>query len=207
MNRVLDAIRNRVRSVMRTLAKGLNTATEGKLSPNTVTLFGLFMHLPIAILIASGDFVSSAILLVIFGLFDTLDGELARLQKHESKSGMFLDSVTDRIKEVIVYVGVGYYFVFTHQPNFAIWVIAALGAALVVSYSNAWGEVATSGVKPKQHQTNSTFRSGVMTFDVRMFVLVVGLAANRLEIAVIVIALGSCLTALQRIISINKSLK
>ena len=47
----------------------------------------------------------AALLLAVFGLFDTLDGELARLQGTESPQGAFLDSVTDRMKEILVYVG------------------------------------------------------------------------------------------------------
>src|SRR5205085_12126990 len=95
MNKVLDAVRDMVRAVMRTVARGLNRLTGGKLSPNAVTIVGLLAHLPIAYFIATGRLTLAAVLLVIFGLFDTLDGELARLQKRASNIGMFLDSATD----------------------------------------------------------------------------------------------------------------
>src|SRR5690606_14327938 len=113
-------IRNRVRQLMNSLASGLNKATGGKLSPNFVTVFGLLMHVPIGILIASGEHTFAAILLLVFGLFDALDGALARLQNSTSSTGMLLDSVSDRIKEIIVYVCLAFYFVGVHQANLAI---------------------------------------------------------------------------------------
>src|SRR5690606_33290569 len=149
-------------------ARGLNTATGGKLSPHFVTIFGLCMHFPIALLIASGDFISAAILLVVFGLFDTLDGALARIQNRESKTGMLLDSVTDRIKEILLYTSAAYYFASIHDAAVAVWAVAACGAALLVSYTNAWGEVVTAGT-PKPKQTNQTFRGGIMSYDMRIF--------------------------------------
>jgi phosphatidylglycerophosphate synthase len=197
MNRMLETLRNAVRSVFARIARGLNNATGGKLSPNVITLFGLFMHLPIALLIASGDFVSAAIMLVIFGLFDTLDGALARVQNSTSKFGMLLDSVTDRMKEILIYIAIAYYFVSVHEPNFAIWAVAACGVSLLISYVNAWGEAVGKDTKPT-HTTNKTFRTGIMSFDVRMFTIILGLAFDQLDIAlVVIVALGS-ITAIER---------
>lgn len=203
----MESLRSLVRSAMRVVARGLNKATDGKLSPNAVTVFGLFMHLPIALLIASGDLLSAAMMLAVFGLLDTLDGELARLQNRESKFGMFLDSVTDRIKEVLLYIGISYYFVSTHQPMFAVWAIAACGAALLVSYINAWGEVVSTSIKTSDTKLNKTFRNGIMSFDVRMFVLVGGLAFDALVWVVPAVAFLSLITACQRIFLVSRKLK
>ncbi len=208
MYKALDAIQKWVRSVMGAVAFGLDKVTFGKLHPNVVTMVGLVMHLPIAYLIATDRLIAAAILLVIFGLFDTLDGALARLQKRTSTTGMFLDSVTDRIKEVMLYVGAGYLFISQDMPYFAVWAILACGVAVTVSYINAWGEVAISKSSHMDisHQNNKSFRTGLMTYDVRIFVLVVGLLSDHLPLAVIVVAVLSIVTMMQRIINVVQKL-
>jgi CDP-diacylglycerol---glycerol-3-phosphate 3-phosphatidyltransferase len=208
MYKALDAIQKSVRTVMRAVAIGLNKITAGKLHPNVITLVGLIMHLPIAYLIATDKLIIAGILLVIFGLFDTIDGELARLQKRTSTTGMFLDSVTDRIKEVMLYVGAGYLFVSQDLPYFAVWAILACGIAVSVSYINAWGEVAISKSTHvnSSHQNNKSFRTGLMTYDVRIFIMIVGLLSDHLALAVIVIAMLSLVTMMQRIINVVQKL-
>lgn len=205
--KLLDQIRESVRAVMRQLAQILNKATGGRLTPTMVTLFGFAMHFPIAILIARGYFIYAGILLAFFGLFDALDGALAKVQNTQSKFGMFLDSVTDKMKEAILYIAVGYFFVWSSQPWLAVWAVAACGAGLLVSYINAWGEVVTKDLPNESHQTNKTFRLGIMTFDVRMFVLIVGLILNQLGPAIIIITIFAWITALQRVNLIIKRLR
>jgi phosphatidylglycerophosphate synthase len=206
INSFLEVIRNMVRGFMKHVAVILNTISGGKLNPNVVTLFGFAMHIPIAILIAQGYFLYAAGLLVFFGLFDALDGQLARLQNRSSKFGMLLDSVTDRMKEAILYIGISYFFVWSGRPYMAIWAVAACGAGLIVSYINAWGEVVTKDIK-KEAETNKAFRGGLMSFDMRMFTLVLGLAINQLAIAIVVITILAWFTALDRLIRISRRLR
>ncbi len=202
MDTLLDAIKNTVRSVMRVIAKGLNKATGGKLSPNTVTILGAVAHIPIAYLITLEQLYLAAALLVFFGLFDTLDGELARLQNRASKVGMLLDSTTDRMKEVVLYSGIAYNLVATNKPMYAVWAIVALGASMLTSYINAMGDV----VAGEKDAINKQFRGGLLRFEVRMFMLVVALLSNRLWVFVVAVAILASLTALQRLARITKKL-
>jgi len=206
MNAFLDAVRTLVRSIIRRLARLINVVTGGRVSPNAVTITGLLAHIPIAWLIATRHNVWAAGLLVIFGLFDVLDGELARLQGTTSTAGMLLDSVTDRMKEVLLYTGAAYAIVFGSRPHMAVWAVAACGASLLVSYTNAWGEAVIAGKQAKDHRLNKAFRTGLMGYEVRMFVLFIGLLSNRVILAVIVIALLAAVTAFQRLIKITQSL-
>ncbi len=205
--RFLDRCRKIVQRGALAIAKLLNSVSGGRLSPNAVTLFGFAMHLPIALLIARGYFIYAGLLLIVFGLFDTLDGQLARLQGRASNVGMFLDSVTDRMKEALLYVGIAYFFVWSGQPNMAVWAVAACGAGLLVSYINAWGEVVTKDIKNEHHQTNKVFRGGIMSFDVRMFAIIVGLLFNQLPVAIVVIAILAWVTALQRVRMVMQKLR
>lgn len=205
--KLLEQIRDLFRAGIRPIAKLLDRLSGGRITPSTVTLFGFAMHFPIALLIARGYFIYAGLLLIFFGLFDTLDGQLAKVQNRQTKHGMFLDSVTDKMKEAILYIGVGYFFVWSNQPWLAVWAIVACGAGLLVSYVNAWGEVVTKDLPRETHQTNKTFRTGIMTFDVRMFVLIVGLLFNVLGPAIIVIAVLAWVTALERVSLILKRLR
>lgn len=207
MDTLLDGIKEQVRRPIRQLARGLNKITNGKLHPNVVTFFGLAMHIPIAIFIASGDLILAAGLLVVFGLFDALDGALAKVQNRASTTGMFLDSVTDRMKEVILYAGIISFLLQQGADVSAIWAILALGGSMLTTYINAWGDVAMSKAGAKNHVINEGFRGGLMRFEVRMFLLVVALLANQLRVFVVVVALLAWFTAFQRIARIIRKLE
>lgn len=201
----LDQIRSFVRSIVKGIARGLHTISGGRITPNAITFLSLLGHVPVAYLIVGGRLRLAALFLIVFGLMDTLDGELARLQKRASNKGMFLDSVTDRVKEVMLYVSAGLYFVRDDYPLAAVWAIAACGIAVTVSYLNAWGEVVTADL-PKKADRNKTYRNGIMSYDVRIFVLVIGLAAHMLDAAVVTIAVLSVFTVLQRFANVYRRL-
>lgn len=206
INRLLDSVRAMVRSIMKRVAAALNRLTGGRLTPNTVTVIGLIAHVPIAWLIATGQLIPAAALLVIFGLFDALDGELARLQKKVSPAGMLLDASTDRFKEVMLYIGAAYLFIASGAASAAVWAVAACGASLCVSYVKAKGETAITHSKLTASEVNRLFQDGFLRFELRMFLLVVGLLFNILVPVIIIIAILSGITAVQRLIIIGQKL-
>lgn len=201
---ILDTLRAYTRIGMRGIARILNSVSKGKLSPNSVTIIGLVMHIPIAWLIATEVTIWAAVLLVIFGLFDTLDGELARLQHRASNSGMLLDAVTDRFKEVLLYSGVAYALIQSSHPTYAVWAVAACGASLSVSYVKAKGELAVKDSSLTANQINRLFQDGLLRFEVRMFLLVVGLLISQVAIVTIIIAVLSAYTAIDRLVKISR---
>ncbi len=199
----MQTIKTVVRSLMHTLAKALNSLSRGTLTPTSITLAGLAAHIPIAYLVASDYLFVSGILLIIFGLFDTLDGELARLQKSTSASGMFLDSFTDRIKEVVLYVGIGWWTIyFTDSPYLAVLALACVGVSILISYLNAWGEAVLSTQSDTAHPVNKTFRGGVLGFEVRMFLLVVGFLFSQIPYVLAIILVLGIITILTRLANI-----
>jgi phosphatidylglycerophosphate synthase len=193
---------------MKYVARALNAVSGGRVTPNSVTLFGFAMHVPIAYLIATGHLVWAAVLLVIFGLFDALDGELARLQGSVTSTGGFLDASTDRFKEVLLYSGAGYLLAGGPHPQLAALAVAACGASICVSFVKAKGEaVIASGSKTLEYpELNRLFSGGLFPFEIRMFVLVIGLAAGRLEWAVGLIAICASMAAGQRLVRIGRAL-
>jgi archaetidylinositol phosphate synthase len=197
---MIDPIKQVIRIIARAFARILNSVSGGRITPNGVTIFGLIMHVPITWLIAMQHNYWAAGLLVVFGLFDTLDGELARLQKRETAGGGLLDSLTDRMKEILLYTGAAYATIAsTGRPYLAVWAVAACGCSLLTSYVNAAGDVAMAKVAAQGHQVNKGFRGGLFPFEIRMVILLLGLLSNRVPLAIIVIALGATFTAFSRL--------
>lgn len=205
----LEPVRDAVKSLMRDLARVLDRISGGRLTPNQVTFIGLLAHIPVAWLIGSRHYLwASAIFLAIFGLFDTLDGELARFQKRSSLQGMFIDSAADRVKEVILYCGIMTALIRTGHDFTLVVAIGALGASLCTSYLNAWGEAVLSQSSPAGiHKMNKSFRSGLLSFDLRMFLIIVGLFINQLEVTVYIIFILAFITVIQRFVNISQRLK
>lgn len=191
-------IRKGMRFGLNKLAWFLDRASGHRITPNSVTFLSLAAHFPLALVIAHEHNFWAAGLLFVFGLLDAVDGPLARLQNSSTSVGMLLDSITDKIKEIMVYIGVTYSLVATGHIYYAVWAVAACGVALLVSYVNAWGEAMVAKHKIQGGETNKTFRDGLMTYDVRMTVVWFGLLADRLDVAVVFIAIVSLFTALGR---------
>lgn len=199
------AIRSGVRAVLYQVARLLNTISAGKITPDSITITSLLVHIPIAWLIATAHPLKAGALLVVFGLFDALDGELARLQGKASNRGAFLDSVTDRLKEILLYVGATYFFVSQDRAEMAVWATAAIGVAVTVSYVNAVGDVVVNRQKVANHDTNKAFRIG-LSYDLRIFLFLLGLVTGNLPLAVIVITVLSLLTIFIRMANVIKKL-
>ncbi len=207
IHRSLDSARDTVRGWMNHVAEALDKLSGGSLKPNTITYIGFLMHIPVAMLIATNQFVLGAITLIIFGLFDALDGALARIQKTDSAGGMLLDASTDRMKEVLLYVGVAYVLINNGAELAAVWAVAACGASICVSYVKAKGEAAISTLQTiSAKEVNNLFKDGLLRFEVRMFFLIVGLLTNQLVIALIIITTLSTYTAFDRLLRIQRTL-
>ncbi len=210
---LLDKCRQLVRDYMTSVARFLNYISGGAITPSMITITGLLAHLPIAWLISQGYFGYAAAGLVVFGLFDALDGALARVQNRASNAGMLLDATTDRMKEIILYVGVAFVFVrnssvVTYDNLFLALVVAACGGSLLVSYVKAKGETAVRDTKISPNEVNRLFADGFMRYEVRMLVLIIGLLTDTtgLMTAILFIAVLSWLTAFGRLWRIMRKL-
>jgi CDP-diacylglycerol---glycerol-3-phosphate 3-phosphatidyltransferase len=112
-----------------------------KLKPNHVTLLGLLSSL-----LAGGAFAYypffGGLFTLLTGLFDTLDGSLARTLGENRKFGAFLDSVLDRYTELIIYLGIWSYFYRqgAATPLLSLTMLLILFGSLMVSYTRARAE-------------------------------------------------------------------
>ncbi|HEX8349622.1 MAG TPA: DUF4833 domain-containing protein [Hymenobacter sp.] len=119
-------------------------------TPNGVTLTGLLLNIGVAVLfIAGGEegnrgdlrFVGWGGALILFaGLFDMLDGQVARLGNMKSEYGALFDSVLDRYSELFTFLGICYYLVAHHYFLSSLFAFIALMGSMMVSYTRARAE-------------------------------------------------------------------
>jgi CDP-diacylglycerol--glycerol-3-phosphate 3-phosphatidyltransferase len=120
------------------------------LTPNVVTSIGFVLNLGVAIIFIIGaeegnrgdlSYVGWAGALILFaGLFDMLDGQVARLGNMKSTFGALYDSVLDRYSELIMFLGICYYLVAHHYFLSSIFAFIALIGSMMVSYVRARAE-------------------------------------------------------------------
>src|SRR5690606_36169861 len=120
------------------------------LTPNAVTTIGLMLNIGVAALFIVGaektnqgdlSYVGWGGALILFaGLFDMLDGQVARLGNMSSKLGAFYDSVLDRYSEMFMFLGVCYYLVSHHYFLSSLFAFIALIGSMMVSYTRARAE-------------------------------------------------------------------
>jgi len=137
---------------------------ESRLTPNAISVMGLFGNLVAAFLVTQRLFFLAGIAFVLGSVMDTMDGRYSRMSGKGTLFGAFLDSTLDRIEEGIVIAAIAGYFA-SRGEDFAaaICVIAVLGS-LMVSYTRARAEAL--GVECKV---------GIATRPVRVVLLSIGL--------------------------------
>ncbi|GAB3801386.1 hypothetical protein GCM10028819_28520 [Spirosoma humi] len=120
------------------------------LTPNMVTTIGLVLNIGVAFIFIAGaeqgnrgdfSYIGWAGALVLFaGLFDMLDGQVARLGKMSSLYGALFDSVLDRYSELILFLGICYYLISHHYFFSSLFAFIALIGSMMVSYTRARAE-------------------------------------------------------------------
>jgi len=158
------------------------------LTPNFVTLFGLLGNIGAALFIADGKLVIGGVIASLAGMFDAIDGTMARLLGEPSKFGCLFDSLIDRYSEMTLLFGILVYFSSTNNNTGIFLVYLALCGSFLVSYIRARAE--GLGVEVK---------TGILTRVERLFILVLSLYFKQPLIGVLIIALLGNFTALQRL--------
>jgi CDP-diacylglycerol--glycerol-3-phosphate 3-phosphatidyltransferase len=119
-------------------------------TPNTVTTTGFLLNVGVAFIFILGgeegnrgdfSYVGWAGALILFaGLFDMLDGQVARLGKMSSSFGALFDSVLDRYSELFLFLGICYYLIAHHYFMSSLIAFIALIGSMMVSYTRARAE-------------------------------------------------------------------
>jgi CDP-diacylglycerol--glycerol-3-phosphate 3-phosphatidyltransferase len=163
------------------------------IKPNAVTIFGLIGHFAAAYLVATGKLTWGGLLLIVMAPFDYLDGMLARMRGEPWRFGAFVDSVTDRYSELVIFGALLIYY--AQQQNW-------LGCILV--YVAASGSQLVSYTRSRAETLNYPTKVGIMTRLERYLVLVPCLVFQVPDWGMWILAIFTNITALQRIFDVRR---
>lgn len=168
------------------------------LTPNTMTLLGLAGNVAGALLLARGEMLWGGILILLMGPVDGLDGTMARLRGTAGQFGAFVDSVSDRYSELVIFAGLIYYY--SQQGN---------SQTMMVVYAAAAGSVLVSYIRSRGQSLGWDTKVGILTRMERYLILAPALILSTwsgfiLVIAIWIIAIFSNITAIQRIIDVRR---
>jgi CDP-diacylglycerol---glycerol-3-phosphate 3-phosphatidyltransferase len=163
------------------------------LVPNTMTILGLVGNTLGAYYLAQGQMTLGGVLILVMGPVDALDGTMARLRGEPSDFGAFVDSVTDRYSELVIFGGLLIHYL--RQGNWE---------AAVLTYAAAVGSVLVSYVRARAQSLGYDTKVGFLTRLERYLVLGPALVINQPLIGLWIIALFANLTAFQRILDVRR---
>jgi CDP-diacylglycerol--glycerol-3-phosphate 3-phosphatidyltransferase len=183
-------------AAMRPLGRALGAT---RISPNAITVLGLFIHVWVATLIIQGRFVQAGLVLTLAALFDTFDGAVAKARGMVTKFGGFLDSTIDRIADALVLLAIAWRFTEAAGPAEAElrWVAIAALVALVAGFL-------VSYVRARAEALGFECKIGIAERAERVIILILGLVFTYvLPLAVALLAVLASVTVLQRIVHVR----
>lgn len=155
--------------------------------PNHLTVLGFLLTLPVAAALAYSQWRLAFLLMFLPGMCDFLDGEIARQGNLKTRFGGFLDSTLDRYSDLALYFGLLLAF------RSDTWGLSVVFAALV-------GSILTSYTRARAESLFKDFKCGLFERADRYLVLMAGCLFHLVMPALVIIAVLSNLTAIQRII-------
>jgi len=159
--------------------------------PNSITYFSLLLaYLAALFLNLIGSAIIFGILVFFSGLFDGVDGAVARERKIESDIGAFTDSVIDKISEILILgsIALEYSGIYFLNLRVEIWVIISISGWLLTSYTRS--RASSLGV--------SDLDIGLGGRSERLFTLVVFSVLDQLLWGLVVVSMLGILTAMYR---------
>ena len=123
---------------------------------------------------------------------DILDGILARLTRTETRRGAFLDSFTDRVGEIAMWTGLGFYLADEESPTLVMLALIAVCGSLLISLVRARAEA--EGMRGKGGLMGRAERVLVFCWGVGL----AGVGLPTLEATVWILAVLTWVTVLQR---------
>ena len=182
-----EGIQNTFFNFLTPLVKAL---TKWGVHPNTLTLAGLIITCMASVALFKGSLRIGGVLILLGGLCDSLDGNLARATGKATRSGALFDSVIDRYSEFIMFLGIAAYFITMKNYFILIVTFIALCGSIMVSYTRARAE--SLGFESK---------AGMMQRAERIVCLGTGALIHPIafKLSIWLVAILANITALQRL--------
>jgi CDP-diacylglycerol--glycerol-3-phosphate 3-phosphatidyltransferase len=190
------------RMAARWITEPLNAAlVRSRLKPNTLTWCALVVSLIAAATIATNHPIIGGFLVLISGLFDILDGALARLTNQTTRFGALLDSTFDRISDAVILLGILVLYVGGGDITVIILIFLALIVSLLTSY-----------VRARSEGIGINCPVGLFTRTERVIILALGLLFSPLYrfsifIALLLLVVFGFVTVVQRLVYVWRQTK
>ena len=161
------------------------------IKPDALTFTGLAINIGAAYVIATGHFPLGGILILVAGLFDLLDGALARFARKTTKFGAILDSTVDRISEAAIFCGL------------LVWYMPGRSEILLI-FAVLIGSFLVSYIRARAEGLGLECKGGLFTRAERVIVLAVGLLVNQVIIALWILVVFVYITVVQRLVYLRR---
>jgi len=162
--------------------------TRIPVNPNILTFIGVLISLWAAFEFGYGNMVRGGLVIILAGLFDMLDGEVARVSKSETQFGAFYDSVIDRYSDTIILQGLMVHYAREQMLGYVVLVGVVFMGAVLTSYARARAESIIPSCKV-----------GFMERPERVVLLIIGGLSNRMEAVLWILAVLGNWTVIDRI--------
>ncbi|HZU27656.1 MAG TPA: CDP-alcohol phosphatidyltransferase family protein [Bryobacteraceae bacterium] len=172
--------------IIRAIVHGLALS---KIHPNVLTFLGLLINVVAAVLLAYGRFRAAGFVIISAGLFDMVDGRVARATGQVTRFGGFFDSVLDRYSDLGLLVGLLVYYGTINRPFYVVLTAVVMTGSVMVSYTRARAENAIP-----------TCKVGFMERPERVVLFIIGALFDRMAPVLWVIAVLSNVTVAHRMI-------
>ena len=170
--------------VIRLIVRGLALS---RINPNVLTFLGLVVNMAAAYLLALGRFRTAGLVIIFAGLFDMVDGRVARATNQVTRFGAFFDSVLDRYSDLALLVGLLVYYGTINRPAYVVLTAIVMTASVMISYTRTRAE----NIIP-------TCKVGFLERPERIVLLIIGALFDRMAPVLWVIAILGNLTVIHR---------
>jgi len=160
-----------------------------RIHPNVLTFLGLLVNGAAAALLASGRFLAAGLVIMVAGLFDMVDGRVARETNRVTRFGGFFDSVLDRYSDLVLLMGLLVYYASISRFFYVVLTAVVMTGSVMVSYTRARAECVIPRCKV-----------GFMERPERLVLLIIGALTRRMAPVLWVIAVLSNLSVAHRMI-------
>jgi CDP-diacylglycerol--glycerol-3-phosphate 3-phosphatidyltransferase len=172
--------------VIRLIVRGLALS---KINPNVLTFLGLLINMVAGGFLAFGHFRTAGFVIIFAGLFDMVDGRVARATNQVTRFGGFFDSVLDRYSDLALLVGLLVYYGTINRPSYVVLTAIVMTASVMISYTRTRAE----NIIP-------TCKVGFMERPERIVLFILGALFDRMAPVLWVIAVLGNLTVVHRMI-------
>src|ERR1700735_4461078 len=123
--------------IIRLIVRGLALS---KINPNVLTFIGLVINIVAATYLAFGQFRTAGCVIIFAGLFDMVDGRVARATNQVTRFGGFFDSVLDRYSDLVLLMGLLVYYGTINRPFYVVLTAIVMAASVMISYTRSRAE-------------------------------------------------------------------